>query len=195
MSDLYDLDKIEEAAKAATPGEWFSTATRHDGWIVANPIGDMGDYHGIACEFDEENAHYVARARPSAILALISDHRAALAEVEENRKLVEQCRRLVENGNEWRDYAKAIEADASGAVGKENLRLREDNSRLRAELSAAETKLAGAKIAANGLRSLLAEAGKAVTVLASDRKAANDGRGTAHYGDLSTRIEKEIGNG
>ena len=77
------LDDLEVAAKAATPGPWEherSHVVQLDGTPVANCVS-----YKIAQS--PKNAAYIAAANPAAILELIADLRQAQA----NLKALESC--------------------------------------------------------------------------------------------------------
>lgn len=66
---MIDIDKIEAAAKAATPGVWCRDFTR----VTAKELG----WDRVAdTEFDNdsmvENATHIATANPSAVLEMVS---------------------------------------------------------------------------------------------------------------------------
>lgn len=92
MADLTYLDKLEAAARAATPGPWnvdVPTDTLHairseNGRIIA----DVG-YSG-SLDRDAENAAFIAAANPDVVLGLIADLRAAL-QAQQGDAATQQC--------------------------------------------------------------------------------------------------------
>lgn len=92
---MFDLDKLEELAKAATPGPW---AQWDDGDVgTAYPVTRTRRRTGelVAVESDHvattkhETGAFIAAANPAAVLALIADHRAALARIAKAEEVVE----------------------------------------------------------------------------------------------------------
>ena len=79
-----DLDALEAAARAATPGPWQEFAESGDWWMAGvdneggpldTVIPDTGPSTGIA----QETIDYIAALNPAAVLALIARLRAAEA--------------------------------------------------------------------------------------------------------------------
>lgn len=102
MAD-YDLDKIEKAAKAATPGEWMIHWGAGDGY-VGQIEPNITRWNGVskpASDHGRNNAIHIVATQPRAILSLISDHRAALAEVERLRGLLSEAGKVVEWFESW----------------------------------------------------------------------------------------------
>ena len=151
MAD-YDLNKMEAAARAATPGPWVRDGhhmsrilkcVRERGDPEAKHI--CGDFIDVADAGENwmVDAPFIVEVNPAAILSLISDHRAALAEVERLRGLLSEAGKVLEPFAE--------EAETKGIC--------KDNSHNWGTVAACTT---------------------------GELRAARD---------LSTRIEKEIGNG
>jgi hypothetical protein len=76
------LDKLDELAKAATPGEWHAPGLYEIHNADCRIIGDTNPYNndqGDAFTEDQchSNAYFVAAANPSTILRLVRVARAA----------------------------------------------------------------------------------------------------------------------
>lgn len=84
---MTDLDKLEELAKAATPGPWvqWDDGDVGTGYPVTRTRRRTGEL--VAVESDHvattmhETGAFIAAANPAAVLDLIADHRAALARI------------------------------------------------------------------------------------------------------------------
>lgn len=80
-----DLDVLQTAAEAATPGPWVRLSTRsiesdapHMGWpIVVDQLND-GVGAGV---IEVDDATFIAAANPAVVLELLAAHRAALARI------------------------------------------------------------------------------------------------------------------
>lgn len=84
-----DLDAIEAAAKAATPGPWVNVKVGNGLHVAAGPVdvdtkGTMHGGRGGICETDDmdfgeraakRNARFVAAANPAIVLALVAEVR------------------------------------------------------------------------------------------------------------------------
>lgn len=82
MADLTPelLDKLEEIAKAATPGPWSSSAAAPiDGWpdciAIAATAGRQKIYASPGSTFPAADAKHIAAASPDVVLALVADAR------------------------------------------------------------------------------------------------------------------------
>lgn len=88
---MTDLGKLEELAKAATPGPWEAG----QGWVFTDPIYPddrrLSDVLGMTfadleraaseTERGQANAEFIAAANPATVLALLAAHRAVLARI------------------------------------------------------------------------------------------------------------------
>ena len=91
MSD--DLDALEAAARAATPGPWLHTSGHGDDWVGIADEDRPNFKGGIIChpphgwdgsmEWWPANGAYIAALHPSAALALIARVRRAEAALRE----------------------------------------------------------------------------------------------------------------
>lgn len=97
MTAPLDLDALEAAARAATPGPWW--ADKHEDWaypqteVLDQPTGKPVTFYNSRPEYDQfmfcgtrgkaelewANATFIAAANPAAVLALIERLRAAEA--------------------------------------------------------------------------------------------------------------------
>lgn len=92
-----DLDALERAARAATPGPWdFRTLENFGGNVVRYRDGDRFDIERVAKAGLETNATFIAAANPAAILSLISDYRALQERVEGAEKALRPFPRVAE---------------------------------------------------------------------------------------------------
>ena len=82
MTDA-ELDALEAAAKAATPGPWEYDVEQEE----YHGVWAGGRYIVPSLHIDAENCKYIAAANPTAILELITDLRQAQA----NLKALESC--------------------------------------------------------------------------------------------------------
>lgn len=89
MAVLIDLDALEQAAQAATPGPWTAFHyTKYREWHVNVPIEGSGMRRALfddGCPTDrpEEDCKFIAAANPLVVLALIHQLRTAKAQRDE----------------------------------------------------------------------------------------------------------------
>lgn len=117
-----DLDALERAARAATPGEW----KRHDQYceLVCGEDGNaLFDAASdiLAAEADERNAAYLIAVQPATILSLISDYRALQERVEGAREALEQADFWLEGALNcktwnWDDDQRAAATDSLAVI-------------------------------------------------------------------------------
>jgi len=82
---MIDIDKIEAAAKAATPGPWYSSSQfRDDEALFVTTLTPTEDDGTILCrirntvsgrplnDFDYANADHIATANPATVLEIVS---------------------------------------------------------------------------------------------------------------------------
>lgn len=102
----YDLDEMEKLAHAATQGPWQSNffhwgecdvtvRVRHSDGSLRMPndgvwINGIPHVYIIQETIQPENARHIAATNPTAILALISDHRALQAQVAQLEKIISE---------------------------------------------------------------------------------------------------------
>ena len=75
MTDT-ELDALEAAAKAATPGPWEYNSRRKEIWAINSrhtPIVEVGTY-------GQWNVDYIVAANPAAVLELIEELRQTMKE-------------------------------------------------------------------------------------------------------------------
>ncbi|KAM9863123.1 hypothetical protein ACI1US_01008 [Leucobacter sp. BZR 635] len=78
---MTDLGKLEELAKAATPGPWEQYTTLQADSHVTAGGGLLTGTLVCGPTYHKGNAEFIAAANPAAMLALIADHRAARARI------------------------------------------------------------------------------------------------------------------
>lgn len=71
---MFDLDALQAAAEAATPGPWTA-----DCCSAANMV--YGPSESIGVDAVRADAEFIAAANPAVVLELVAEHRAALARI------------------------------------------------------------------------------------------------------------------
>lgn len=77
------LDALQVAAEAATPGEWVETPeSGENGWYALETLNVDGQGTDVALRVTSaQDATFIATANPAVVLELVAAHRAALARI------------------------------------------------------------------------------------------------------------------
>ncbi len=126
MVDLTDrdLDALEQAAKAATRGEWTAMLP---GGAVALFAGDGSCF--VARADRPEDAVHIARANPAAVLALVAEVRAYRASDGSDRRRREGAWLLAQRA--YLAHKRECRACMSGADCETGRRLSDEQARLK----------------------------------------------------------------
>ena len=78
---MIDLDALQAAAEAATPGNWQHSESRHGDNYVTAGGGLITGVNVCGPTYEKANAAFIAAANPAVILELVAAHHAALARI------------------------------------------------------------------------------------------------------------------